>query len=71
MDDAPKNQRSSSTHNDGQNLEGFHRKHFNHPNDSTWRTIRSLAQPSFLKPVKTYGDSRTESTSVLTPDSRK
>lgn len=38
-----------------QNLEKFHRSYFNHPDAKTWAATKSLAQPSFLKQVKSSG----------------
>ncbi len=36
-------------------LERFHRSHFEHPDAKTWAATKSLAQPSFLKQVKSFG----------------
>ena len=38
-----------------QELEDLHRALFGHPDWKTWRGVRSLAQPSFLKKIDSFG----------------
>lgn len=40
---------------DGQELERIHRAFFDHPDIKTWDATRSLAQPSFLEQIDSYG----------------
>lgn len=40
-------------------LERQHRAMFNSPSEKEWSSIRSLAQPSFLKQVDSYGSNHT------------
>ena len=45
---------------DDQSLEHLHRNLFDHPNDDEWSATRSLAQPSFLKQVKSNGSDHSQ-----------
>lgn len=39
------------------NLEEIHRSLFDHPDTETWKATKSLAQPSFLKQIESFGGS--------------
>ena len=45
---------------DDQSLEHLHRNLFDHPNDGEWSATRSLAQPSFLRQVKSHGSDHSQ-----------
>ena len=54
---ASNKQKSDSVQTESDNLEEIHRTLFTHPDMKSWESVKSLAQPSFLKQVSTSGGS--------------
>ena len=49
-------------------LEEIHRSLFDHPDSETWNATKSLAQPSFLKQIESFGGSHSGSDNPHPPE---